>query len=61
MGCDHGGGLKDSRGRGGTNIMQDGAVDLQNGSRVEENCPCASKATTLSKSFFIMKTHTFIR
>ncbi len=29
MGCDQESEFKDSRGMGGTNLMQDGAVDLQ--------------------------------
>jgi hypothetical protein len=41
MGCDQGGWLRDSRGRGGADIMQDGTVDLQYGNGVEGNSnPC---------------------
>jgi hypothetical protein len=36
MGCDQVGGIKVARGRGGANIMQDGAVDSQHGTGVEE-------------------------
>ncbi len=40
MFCDQRVGLKIARGRGGANIMQDGAVDLQHGTGVEKNlCP----------------------
>ncbi len=37
IGCDQGGGFKDSRGRCGDNIMQDGVVYWQHGAVVEEN------------------------
>jgi hypothetical protein len=38
MGCDQGGGFKDSKGRGETNIMQDGTVDLQHGTGANGDC-----------------------
>jgi hypothetical protein len=41
IGCDQGGGYKDSRGRCWANIMQDGVVYWQHGTVVEENLhPC---------------------
>jgi hypothetical protein len=36
-GCDQGVGFKESKGRVGDNIMQDGTVDLQHGTGVEGN------------------------
>jgi hypothetical protein len=41
MGCDQEGGFKDSKWRGGTNIMKDGTVDLLQGSGVNVDLyPC---------------------
>jgi hypothetical protein len=37
MGCDQEDGFKDSKGRGGANVTQDGTVDLQHGTGVDEN------------------------
>jgi hypothetical protein len=37
MGCDQGGGFEDCKGRGGANIIQDGAVDAQHMIRAEGN------------------------
>jgi hypothetical protein len=41
VGSNQRGGLKDGDGRGGANIMQDGIVDLQHGTGVDEDSnPC---------------------
>ncbi len=50
MGSDRGDKLKDSKGRGRANIMQDGTIDLQHGTGIEW-----SKATTPSKGFYIWR------
>ncbi len=55
MGCDQGGWLRDSRGRGGADITQDGTVDLQYGIGVEGNLnPCIKG---LSIGFLHLKIH----
>ncbi len=54
---DQRGGFRDSRGRGGVSIIQDGAGDLQNGTGVERNRLRASQATTPSKDFLHWKIH----
>jgi hypothetical protein len=55
MGCDQGGWLRDSRGRGGADIMQDGTVDLEYGIGVEGNSnPCIKG---LSIGFLHLKVH----
>jgi hypothetical protein len=47
-GCEEGG-FKDSKGKGGANSMQDGAVDLQHGTGVEGNTqPCINATTKYS-------------
>jgi hypothetical protein len=38
MGCDQGGGFKDSKGRGEAKIMQDGTVELQQGTVADGDC-----------------------
>ncbi len=43
------------RGRGRTNTVQDGAVDMQHGTRVMGICTCVSKATTPSKGLFTLE------
>ncbi len=48
-GWDQESGFKESKRRGGPNIMQDGVVYSQHGTGVRENLQHASKATTQSK------------
>ncbi len=50
-----GGEFKESKERGGANIVHYGTVDSQNGTGVEEIAPVRQ-----SKSFFSLKTHTLI-
>jgi hypothetical protein len=51
-GCDQGGGFKDSKGWGEVKIMQDGTVDSQHGTGMDEIRNHASKATYSSKGSF---------